>query len=744
MNTSPKILGAGLLEPNTVKHPLSTLATSWNQWHSVFYESLHAIRQFASVRHPYSFLARCASLSITNEAYKDGNPGWYTEDYGLYRLLGTPDVEFLQALILTRNSTNKFIPTSPSNMKRLFELVAKCNYAFLRKNKSKYPNEPEIEDLIQKVRLQTILYRNHFSREDCETVVTEILRRIDDRSLDEFGFALSEMYSVLIAIGSKISDRFFYFHDQTEKARNATSEREALSFIEFFCSISPLANRAWSICRRRCNSVQDLQSASFQLSELTHDWIYTLDIEELMREFGAKVVSFLELIFFSPGSLRDSEPEHFFMDNPVWCRPFICLDDTKFLLPIPGIFYSFPFRIFERVISRYPRLERHYALARSNYLEETIKSRIQVSMPSAELYQNVVWRDEKSGKDFENDVVALVGNTIFLFEAKSGRLDEVARRGGEKSLRRNFRNLFIDPGEQARRLELHLNTKGVDAELRVKESDQIINLDLLTPKIVHKFGICMEHFAALTSAKHYLEVFNVLRDGDAWAPVLSLGELMMICRHLDTEVSFFHYLTRRATLEEVMDFEGDEQDILSLYLTNGMCLSQEDLKGHRLHFLGFDSKSREKKYPRKDHTQFETIGISLPSFWRRISREIYKDVSFKHRFDVLQVILNQEPKSLYRMMRQAKEWERGRGRKQGDVIILYKMIGSRTFLLAYHLSMKPFTEQEWRERAREIAANVGASRFGATDCVVLLRIKGSRERTFDAVSFFRLDGRGRV
>ncbi|MGO8506652.1 hypothetical protein AB9F35_35590, partial [Rhizobium leguminosarum] len=44
----------------------------------------------------------------------------------------------------------------------------------------------------------------------------------------------------------------------------------------------------------------------------------------------------------------------------------------------------------------------------------------------------------------------------------------------------------------------------------------------------------------------------------------------MIAKFLDTEVSFVHYLTRRATLEDLIQIEGDEQDYLSLYLTNGL------------------------------------------------------------------------------------------------------------------------------------------------------------------------------
>ena len=103
-------------------------------------------------------------------------------------------------------------------------------------------------------------------------------------------------------------------------------------------------------------------------------------------------------------------------------------------------------------------------------------------------------------------------------------------------------------------------------------------LDLDRPKVVHKFSICIEHFAALTSAKHNLKLLGAIKDENAWAPVLSLG-MMLVWRYLDTEVSFFHYLTRRATLEDVVDFEGDEQDILSMYLINGLSIDSERIAG---------------------------------------------------------------------------------------------------------------------------------------------------------------------
>jgi Holliday junction resolvase len=107
-----------------------------------------------------------------------------------------------------------------------------------------------------------------------------------------------------------------------------------------------------------------------------------------------------------------------------------------------------------------------------------IETYVSTAMPSAKTYQKVMWREEASGRLYENDVVAVIGNTIFLFEAKSGKLDEIARRGGELSLLRNFKELFVDPGEQATRLENYINMKGKDARLWIKDTEETVRLDL--------------------------------------------------------------------------------------------------------------------------------------------------------------------------------------------------------------------------------------------------------------------------
>jgi len=233
-------------------------------------------------------------------------------------------------------------------------------------------------------------------------------------------------------------------------------------------------------------------------------------------------------------------------------------------------------------------------------------------------------------------------------------------------------------------------------------------------------------------------VLGSIKDESAWSPVLSLGELMLIWRYLDTEVPFFHYLTRRATLEELIDFEGDEQDILSMYLINGLCIDPEKVQGRQLRFLHIDEVVRTGKTPRHDRTEFELFGIPLNYYWRSTLEEIYRDVNSRHRFDILQVVLNQDPHALADITEHVQRWKRGlAGKGKGDLLLVRNMIGKRVFVLAYHLTKRPMTPEEWTERSRAIASRAARIMFEASDCATILRIKKSKERTYDAFSFHR-------
>jgi len=127
----------------------------------------------------------------------------------------------------------------------------------------RYPNNPEREYLINKIRRQTMLYRNLFVKEDCEAVVRSIFRQIDDLTITELGVAFSELFLALIALAARIEQRLNEYLNRGRDGFKAESEADALRSIEFFCSISLAARGAWAKCKRHCTSLDDFRWSAF-------------------------------------------------------------------------------------------------------------------------------------------------------------------------------------------------------------------------------------------------------------------------------------------------------------------------------------------------------------------------------------------------------------------------------------------------------------------------------------------------
>jgi hypothetical protein len=730
MSNNSKIYGVDTLEFSDIKSPFENLAQTPEEWKAVFEDTRLFLTDFLEARDPFEVIAKSSTQRLAAQhARENGKDPVFDIEQA--------DVEILQTLTLMQRHIRRKVPTSPSNFERLWPKLSQHVFAFNAQQPLRYPEGDIRESVIRKARLQTVYYRNIFTRTDCERAVISIFGRIDHLVEDEIGFRPTDLFKSLLAIVDKIQRRLDSFTAHYRQLWS-TSEPQVLDAILFFCKISPTAARAWMIGRKWCVGLAMLQWAGIQLSELCNGWAFRLEKDELRKELSDQVVALIERLSIQPGELADENPAHIYMNNPIWRRPFINFSETEVFLPIPHLVLSFPFRILSQFLEGNSKLEDAYSAARSKYLEDTIAEIIRTGLPHAEVHRNLIWHDDDTGKNYENDVVASIGNTIFLFEAKSGQLSEIARRGGDASLIRNFRELFVEPGEQAWRLENYLNTKRENAKLWRKDTGEPVALYLDKPKIVHKFSICFEHLASLTSTKQYFKALGLVTNDSAWAPLLSLGELHLIWRHLDSEVSLFHYLTRRATLEDVFDFEGDEQDILSLYLIDGLCLHSEKLKGRPFIFKDIDRLVRQRKTPHHDRTLCAIYGVKLTPYWLAVVQDVYEE-TIRHRFDILQVILNQDPHSLAGIEQVIGKWKTGAvGRKKRDLMFSKYTIGSRTFALAVHLVKHPLRKEEWIERARNIAHGGGWDWFKATDCVVLMKAKFSDEWAYDAVSFFRL------
>jgi hypothetical protein len=701
------------------------------QWQAEFEKTAAALGTFFDARDPLVVLARTAIRFLFTSPRRTGVASPEV------RNLEQTEVEIAQAFVLMTSPPVRAVPTSPGSFVRYWDLMSRHIHSFIRKQPQAV-GEPGIMDTVRrKARLQTLYYRNLFTRPDCEEIVSTLLARVDRESDAALGLRLSVLFGSMVEFTELIEQRIRTFGSNINDLMRSPDRKKVLAAIDFFAASYPLAARAWRYGEKRFSDLQSLRHAGFQMSELAWPSVFSFDRETLEQHFAPEIVKALYKLSLAPGDLRAQSPEHVYLNNPIWRKPYLRLENGGLFVALPHLVFSFPFAIVEGVMEGNRALEVAYEDARASYLEDAVEAILAKAMPSATIYRGVLWDDPITGKTWENDIVALIGNFVFVFEAKSGQIKDAARRGGDLSLIKNFKELFVEPGEQSWRLQNYLDTQRDKAVLRLKSDGSLVNLKLDRPKVVYRYSICFEHFANLTSTRYYLKALGLIKHATSWAPMLSLGDLQMIARLLDTELSFQHYLTRRCSADELINFDGDEQDILSLFLTNGLCLDPSALEGQRVMFHGADAPVRIPKVPRKNRREPEVIGVQLSPMWKEIVQELYKNAEQRHRFDIVNTILNQLPPVLFDFEKRVRRFRRGVLLDENrDTTIARFTVGQRLFVVACHFAKVPPSPDEWQKFGRHIVG-MFAGHDIVVECATFLFMRRSKQRTYDGVSFYR-------
>lgn len=718
----------------TIPEPEELAGTDdWSpeQWKAEFSLTGSKLRGFLAARDPLVVLARSA-LRFNSQTWARRRD---KSDPQLREMQQT-EIEIAQALLLIGGEKFKSGPTSPGNFVRYWALISRHLHSFIRKHPYDNVVSP-VENMVRRrARLQTLYYRNLFSRSDCEQTMNDILRMIDPHAQKVAGYALSDLFQAMAELTDIVEKRIRLMGDNINTLMSSKSRSSILKSIDFFREKYPLADRVWGNRAARFPDTEQLRLAGFQMSEFAWPWVFTFDRQTLEDCFTPSIVDALYSLALTPGSLPHMDPEHIYLGNPVWKKPYLLLENGSIFAPLPQLVFSYPFLIFEGVIENLQIPDSAYEDARAKHLESAIVALLKIAMPNAKVYQGVIWDDPDTGKQWENDVVALLGNYVFVFEAKSGRIKDAARRGGDLSLRKNFKELFIEPGVQGWRLQNYLDKYRDKATFRLKSDNSVIDFSLDRPKVVFRYSVCYEHFANLTSARYYLKELGLITNDTAWAPVLTLGELQMISRYLDTELSFQHYLTRRQSVDELIDFDGDEQDILSIYLTNGLYLDPETIAGEKVLFMDADGMVRKPKKPRKNRATADLIGVQLSPLWAAIVRELYQNKEQRHRYDIIDVVLNQLPPAMAEFEKRIRRFRRGVPHNGEDLLMVKFPAGKKIFVVACHLASSRPDPDEWQETGRQVVG-MHAQDNSVVECAMFMFLRRSKESTFDAVSFYR-------
>ena len=694
-------------------------------WENEFDMQRENLLRALRIRNQYGILGRSATQCLA-EVHKLG------PDLPLVKFI---TVELLQAIFLMNSYTERNVPASPRSLHRLWKSCDCLVEAYVSRIRG---NEKDDNDergyILFRMRLHTLHYRLHFDRDKCLHIMGRIAKKFDKKTRSKYG--IGDRYMSVVNRIDECSTRLMEHHKHLIALETATTHDQVTSAAAFIVSRCELARYFWTKVDAKSMSFQKYRRLTIEIVEASHEWIYTFSSDSL-SEFDKQTLEWLSL---KPGDLAGCQFEHFFLENPTWAKPFVLKPDGNFFTAQPHAAFAFPFKLFETLLPDNDDLSQVLPDCKSEVLEELVFETVSIAMPSARVYKNVQWTDPQNGNIYENDVIVIAGNQIFVFEAKSGKIADQAKRGAIMSLKGSLEKLFVEPAQQSERLQHYLNENSTSFKLSEKGSSRTIDIDLSKPKEVYRFSVIMESVASITASRRFFEGLELIERGTPWAPAFSINEFQMIAEHLDSEVSFGHYLSRRYSIDKLLDFDGDEQDLLSMYLTNGFCILGENTTTDRV-LIASDMYAREPKNSRDNRKNSDVVGIRLNHFWKSIVDRVYlgDPAIDQHKFDILFTLLNQPPPGLAHLHKRISKWKSGGGGISKSGQHTKYVIGERQYIVMINFVYpKHFIGPEQViDLCRSLAHSASENFFGTSDCVVLTYMKGSKALTFDVISFFR-------
>ena len=92
----------------------------------------------------------------------------------------------------------------------------------------------------------------------------------------------------------------------------------------------------------------------------------------------------------------------------------------------------------------------------------------------------------------------------------------------------------------------------------------------------------------------------------------------------------------------------------------------------------------------------------MPPIWDTVVPQLYRDKGQRHRFDIINIILNQKPSALAYLERRIRRFRRGVSPTDGDITFLEFPIGSKVFVLAIQLAKNLPDKLEWLDTGRNL------------------------------------------
>jgi hypothetical protein len=263
--------------------------------------------------------------------------------------------------------------------------------------------------------------------------------------------------------------------------------------------------------------------------------IFCLSLQDLSGGDEAEDKSFLAAFSFKPGTVNENL-QALGQYNALSSHPIISLEENLFYLPVHYLLveslYESPF---------YWTLNTSYEPQASNNrgkATEDIAYDMLLPVFGAGLFKNITIQRSKGQDATDIDILAVAGNKAIVFQAKSKRLTELARRGDTARLKKDFDEAVqaaYNQGLICRQAILNNNSRLVDAtgtELTLNEAINEVYLVCVTS----------DNYPAI---KNQVDMYLSRQPGDPHPICMSVFDLDIIAYYLADPFEFLYYIRQR-------------------------------------------------------------------------------------------------------------------------------------------------------------------------------------------------------
>ena len=495
--------------------------------------------------------------------------------------------ELAQALVLTIPPKDVSAnPAPPEDIQEIWDLLIKLGDAFYLKRlaqieRATTDQEKAILQLQERLRLHTQFVRNwgYFTR--IISITKELYKPLDPVYENTVGIGATQLIQLFEHLvrrsESAVNDRWQRLHPI---GRARTLEEAVKAYFAAFPDLEGLPDELITYFQKHQAPREAVVSIMLSHHDLQLPDVFTFDVPEIAKETGLdanRLRCALPRLSHKFGELRNAQHEHFFLSNPVWLKPLIQLADDTYFCAMPQVFFSFVFPTLQGLLGDNRDAQELCSRRRAEFLEDQATKLLTRAFGNGEYVRNLKWRDGDT--EHESDLLLKVDSYLLLVEAKSGAISWPALRGAPERVRRHIQELLLDPAQQSKRLADKLERLRSGEESDAAICDQL-PFDIKNVQKVVRLSVTLEDFATIQSNVAGLKTTGWLEGDFVPAPTMTLADLEIVLDVLDSTPEKIHYLVRRGELEEHMTYEGDELDILGLYLDTGFNLGKVEFSGN--------------------------------------------------------------------------------------------------------------------------------------------------------------------